>query len=128
MAARPRSIPRSRRSRSGSATGGCAAEGRMAAKTETPPQRAAAYVCESTEEQGQGFSRLEEAEAVLRDFSRFWEAEPKPAERRKLIASLFDRVWQDEEDRRREAARAVPALLPDRREPGRRPRHRARCQ
>jgi hypothetical protein len=39
---------------------------------------------------------LERAEAVLRDFSRFWEAEPKPAERRKLIASLFDRVWQDE--------------------------------
>jgi hypothetical protein len=34
--------------------------------------------------------QLERAEAVLRDFSRFWEAEPKPAERRKLIASLFD--------------------------------------
>jgi hypothetical protein len=40
--------------------------------------------------------QLDRAEATLRDFSRFWEAEPKPAQRRKLIASLFDRVWQDE--------------------------------
>ena len=40
--------------------------------------------------------QLDRAEAVLRDFSRFWEAEPKPAERRKLIASLFDRVWEDD--------------------------------
>ena len=40
--------------------------------------------------------RLDKAEEVLRDFSRFWEMEPKPAERRKLIASLFDRVWEDE--------------------------------
>ena len=40
--------------------------------------------------------QLDRAEAVLRDFSKFWDAEPKPAERRKLIASLFDRVWEDE--------------------------------
>jgi site-specific DNA recombinase len=40
--------------------------------------------------------QLDRAEAVLRDFSAFWDAEPKPAERRKLIAALFDRVWQDE--------------------------------
>jgi hypothetical protein len=40
--------------------------------------------------------QLDRAEAVLRDFSKFWDAEPKPAERRKLIASLFDRIWEDE--------------------------------
>lgn len=38
---------------------------------------------------------LSRAEAILRDFARFWEVEPSPAERRRLIASLFDRVWQD---------------------------------
>jgi hypothetical protein len=37
---------------------------------------------------------LDRAEAVLGDFSKFWDAEPKPAERRRLIASLFDRVWR----------------------------------
>ena len=40
--------------------------------------------------------QIERADAILRDFARFWEVEPKAAERRKLIASLFDRVWQDE--------------------------------
>jgi hypothetical protein len=30
-----------------------------------------------------------------RDFARFWQTEPSPAERRKLLASLFDRIWQD---------------------------------
>lgn len=40
--------------------------------------------------------QLDRAEAVLRDFSKFWDAEPKAAERRKLIASLFDRAWEDE--------------------------------
>jgi site-specific DNA recombinase len=40
--------------------------------------------------------QLDQAEAVLRDFTRFWDSEPKAAERRKLIASLFDRVWEDE--------------------------------
>jgi hypothetical protein len=38
---------------------------------------------------------LDRAETILRDFSKFWDAKPKPAERRKLIASLFDRVWED---------------------------------
>lgn len=33
---------------------------------------------------------------MLQDFSKFWDAEPKAAERRKLIASLFDPVWEDE--------------------------------
>lgn len=36
------------------------------------------------------------AEQVLGDFGRFWEAESDPFERRKLIASLFDNVWQDD--------------------------------
>jgi Recombinase zinc beta ribbon domain len=39
--------------------------------------------------------QLDRAQELLGDFSRFWEAEPNPAERRKLIGSLFDRVWQD---------------------------------
>jgi site-specific DNA recombinase len=38
---------------------------------------------------------LAQADLLLRDFARFWEAEPNPTERRKLLASLFDRVWQD---------------------------------
>jgi hypothetical protein len=39
--------------------------------------------------------RLDQAEALLSDFARFWQTEPSPAERRKLFASLFDRIWQD---------------------------------
>ena len=38
---------------------------------------------------------LAQAEAVLDDFARLWEEEPSPLERRKLIATLLDRVWQD---------------------------------
>jgi hypothetical protein len=38
---------------------------------------------------------LDQAEALLSDFARFWETEPSSAERRKLLASLFDRIWQD---------------------------------
>jgi hypothetical protein len=30
------------------------------------------------------------------DFARSRQTEPLPAERRKLIASLFDKVWQDD--------------------------------
>jgi DNA invertase Pin-like site-specific DNA recombinase len=37
---------------------------------------------------------LDRAQALLKDFARFWEAEPDPAERRKLIATLFEHVWQ----------------------------------
>ena len=40
--------------------------------------------------------QIERAEAILGDFARFWEVEPKAAERRKLIASLFDSVWQED--------------------------------
>ena len=39
--------------------------------------------------------RLDQAEALLSDFGRFWETEPSSAERRKLLASLFDHIWQD---------------------------------
>lgn len=39
--------------------------------------------------------RLEQAETLLSDFGRFWETEPSSAERRKLLATLFDRIWQD---------------------------------
>ncbi len=31
---------------------------------------------------------------LLEDFARFWEAEPDPEERRKLIATLFEHIWQ----------------------------------
>ncbi|HSZ04755.1 MAG TPA: recombinase family protein [Solirubrobacteraceae bacterium] len=30
----------------------------------------------------------------VEDFTRFWDAEPDPAERRKLVLSLFEQVWQ----------------------------------
>ncbi len=36
---------------------------------------------------------LDRAQAILEDFARFWDAEPEPAERRKLILSLFAQVW-----------------------------------
>jgi hypothetical protein len=39
--------------------------------------------------------QLDRAQAIVGDFARFWHAEPDPAERRKLINSLFDHVWQD---------------------------------
>lgn len=38
---------------------------------------------------------LDRAQELLGDFARFWRAEPDPAERRKLLASLFDHIWQD---------------------------------
>ena len=38
---------------------------------------------------------LAEAEAFLEDFARFWDEEPSSLERRKLLATLLDRVWQD---------------------------------
>ena len=36
---------------------------------------------------------LDRAQTILEDFTRFWDAEPEPAERRKLILSLFAQVW-----------------------------------
>ena len=38
---------------------------------------------------------LAEADALIEDFARFWDEEPSPLERRKLLATLLDRVWQD---------------------------------
>ncbi len=38
---------------------------------------------------------LDRAQELLGDFATFWHAEPDPAERRKLLASLFDHIWQD---------------------------------
>ena len=38
---------------------------------------------------------LDQAADLLENFARFWEIEPDPNERRKLLATLFDRVWQD---------------------------------
>ena len=40
--------------------------------------------------------QLSEAEQVLADFSSFWEREHAPAERHRLLATLFEQVWQDE--------------------------------
>jgi hypothetical protein len=37
---------------------------------------------------------LDRAQALLEDFARFWTTEPGPAERRKLVAALFDHIWQ----------------------------------
>lgn len=37
---------------------------------------------------------LDRAQALLEDFARFWETEPDPAERRKLLNALFDHIWQ----------------------------------
>ena len=36
------------------------------------------------------------AEQLLDDFVRFWEIEDAPAERRKLLTQLFERIWQDD--------------------------------
>ena len=36
---------------------------------------------------------LDRAQAILEDFARFWDAEPEPAERRKLLLSLFAQIW-----------------------------------
>ena len=38
---------------------------------------------------------LSHDEALLDDFARFWDEEPSPLERRKLISTLLDRVSQD---------------------------------
>jgi DNA invertase Pin-like site-specific DNA recombinase len=38
---------------------------------------------------------LDRARALLEDFVQFWRAEIDSAERRKLISTIFDRIWQD---------------------------------
>jgi Recombinase/Recombinase zinc beta ribbon domain len=37
---------------------------------------------------------LDRGAAILEDLARFWDAEPNPAERRKLLLSLFEQIWQ----------------------------------
>jgi hypothetical protein len=48
---------------------------------------------------------LHEAAALLGNFDRFWEPEPDLDERRKHLATLYDRVWQD--------AGTIVAVRPD---------------
>ncbi len=40
-------------------------------------------------------AQLDKAEELLADFGRVWRLEDDPAKRRRLLATLFDRVWQD---------------------------------
>jgi hypothetical protein len=40
--------------------------------------------------------QLTEAEKVLADFASFWDREKSPAERHRLLATLFEQVWQDD--------------------------------
>jgi DNA invertase Pin-like site-specific DNA recombinase len=51
---------------------------------------------------------LDRAHAILEDFARFWDAEPNPAERRKLLLSLFAQVWA--KDNRIVAIKPNPAF------------------
>jgi hypothetical protein len=37
-----------------------------------------------------------QAEELLRDVAHVWELEDDPANRRRLLEALFDRVWQDD--------------------------------
>jgi hypothetical protein len=37
---------------------------------------------------------LDRAKALLEDFGTLWQAEQDPVERRKLIATLFEQIWQ----------------------------------
>jgi hypothetical protein len=53
---------------------------------------------------------LDSAQALLGDFARFWQTETNPAERRKLIASPFDRARQ--ENGRIVAVKPRPAFGP----------------
>ena len=39
---------------------------------------------------------LDRAEKLLDEFASFWEVEQQPAERRRLLGQLFDRIWQDD--------------------------------
>jgi hypothetical protein len=41
-----------------------------------------------------GRRHLDLAKALLKDFGTLWETEQNPAERRKLIATLFEQIWQ----------------------------------
>lgn len=40
--------------------------------------------------------QLTEAEELLANFASFWDREDSPAERHRLLTTLFENVWQDE--------------------------------
>jgi hypothetical protein len=66
---------------------------------------------------------------VLADFSSFWEREHAPAERHRLLATLFEQVWQD--DGRVVAIKPQPAFAAYFQaycQPGERPLSTMRCQ
>jgi hypothetical protein len=39
--------------------------------------------------------QLAQAERLLSDFAAFWETETSPAERHRLLTTLFEQIWQD---------------------------------
>jgi hypothetical protein len=47
---------------------------------------------------------------ILDDFGGFWTTEPEPAERRKLLAELFQAIWQ--KDGQIVAVKPQPSLAP----------------
>jgi Recombinase/Recombinase zinc beta ribbon domain len=53
---------------------------------------------------------LDRAQALLENFARFWDTEPNPAERRKLIRTLFAQIWA--KDRQIVAVKPHPAFAP----------------
>jgi hypothetical protein len=53
---------------------------------------------------------LDRAQALLENFASFWTTEPNPAERRKLLLTLFAQVWA--KDRQIVAVKPHPALAP----------------
>ena len=53
---------------------------------------------------------IERARELLQDFGRLWELEPEPAERRRVLLSLFAQVWA--KDGRIVAVRPHEAFLP----------------
>ncbi len=53
---------------------------------------------------------LDRAQKILDDFGGFWTTEPEPAERRKLLAELFQAIWQ--KDGQIVAVRPQPPLAP----------------
>ncbi len=58
-------------------------------------QQLAAALLNSNASRHRPTPHLDRAQELLGDFARFWHAEPNPAKRRKLLASLFDHIWQD---------------------------------
>jgi hypothetical protein len=56
---------------------------------------------------------IDRAKELLGDFSTFWELETEPAERRRLLVSLFEQVWaQGGRIVAVQPPRGLPPLLP----------------